>query len=205
MRKYRKNTVKGKQKGKKRPEWVKTAVLCDLMVSNNISAVAQKYDVPESTIRTWKAKAEKEPDGGESLWAKARAEQIQMMTHKAAQSANLNLDLIIHRLQAGARNIDRLDDIVKILAGSEKSEGIVKIDQKGELIAAAEIREKNKLTEDLEKELEKELAIRKSVVPNDKALNAYLRTLATIAAQQSGETAGANAENLLAGVQGDEF
>lgn len=54
---YRKNTVPGRQRGKKYPEAVKTAALCELLGNSNLSDVAKKYGVPESTLRGWMTKA----------------------------------------------------------------------------------------------------------------------------------------------------
>ena len=104
--KYRKNSVPGKQRGKKYSEAVRTACMCDLLVVDNLSDVAKKHGVPESTLRTWKAKAEKlGPEGEKSLWAQARDEQVKQIVLKAAQGARLGTELIVHRLEAGQRNI----------------------------------------------------------------------------------------------------
>ena len=54
--KYRKNSVKGQQRGKKYSEAVRTACMCDLLVMDNLSDVAKKHGVRESTLRSWKAK-----------------------------------------------------------------------------------------------------------------------------------------------------
>ena len=54
---YRDNTVKGKRRGSKWPAEIKTAALCDLLVNNNLSQVAARYGVPESTLRTWETEA----------------------------------------------------------------------------------------------------------------------------------------------------
>lgn len=100
--KYRKNSVKGQQRGKKYSEAVRTACMCDLLVMDNLSDVAKKHGVPESTLRTWKAKAEKlGPEGEKSLWAQARDEQVKQIALKAAQGARLGTELIVHRLEAG--------------------------------------------------------------------------------------------------------
>ena len=124
--KYRKNSVPGKQRGKKYSEAVRTACMCDLLVVDNLSDVAKKHGVPESTLRTWKAKAEKlGPEGEKSLWAQARDEQVKQIALKAAQGARLGTALIVHRLEAGQRNMQRCDEIDRILLGSEKSEGLV--------------------------------------------------------------------------------
>ena len=46
---YRDNTVKGTRRGSKWPEAVKTACMCDLLTDNNLSVVARRHGVPEST------------------------------------------------------------------------------------------------------------------------------------------------------------
>ena len=120
--KYRKNSVPGKQRGKKYSEAVRTACMCDLLVMDNLSDVAKKHGVPESTLRTWKAKAEKlGPEGEKSLWAQARDEQVKQIALKAAQGARLGTELIVHRLEAGQRNMQRCDEIDRILDKLKKS------------------------------------------------------------------------------------
>ena len=52
-RAYCKNTVKGKQRGKKYPAEFRAEVVMAMLDSNSICAVAKKYGVPESTIRSW--------------------------------------------------------------------------------------------------------------------------------------------------------
>ena len=47
---YRDNTVKGTRRGSKWPEAVKTACMCDLLTDNNLSVVARRHGVPESTL-----------------------------------------------------------------------------------------------------------------------------------------------------------
>ena len=46
--KYRKNSVKGQQRGKKYSEAVRTACMCDLLVMDNLSDVAKKHGVPKA-------------------------------------------------------------------------------------------------------------------------------------------------------------
>ena len=52
-RAYCKNTVAGKQRGKKYPAAFRAEVVMAMLGSNSICAVAKKYGVPESTIRSW--------------------------------------------------------------------------------------------------------------------------------------------------------
>ncbi len=125
--KYRKNSVPGKQRGKKYSEAVRTACMCDLLVMDSLSDVAKKHGVPESTLRTWKAKNRKSWGRRvkRALWAQARDEQVKQIALKAAPGARLGTELIVHRLEAGQRNMQRCDEIDRILLGSEKSEGLV--------------------------------------------------------------------------------
>ena len=52
-------------------------------------------------------------------------EQVKQIALKAAQGARLGTEPIVHRLEAGQRNMQRCDEIDRILLGSEKSEGLV--------------------------------------------------------------------------------
>lgn len=70
-RRYCKNTVPGKQgRGKKYPAAVRAEVVMAMIGSNSICAVARRYGVPESTIRSWMAEEAGKPDG---VFAAARA------------------------------------------------------------------------------------------------------------------------------------
>lgn len=72
QRKYCKNTVPGRQgRGKKYPAKVRAEVVMTMISANSICAVARKYGVPESTIRSWMAEEAKKPDG---VFAEARAQ-----------------------------------------------------------------------------------------------------------------------------------
>ena len=54
-RAYCKNTVKGSQRGRKYPPKVRAEVLMAMPSPGSICAVARRYGVPESTIRSWMA------------------------------------------------------------------------------------------------------------------------------------------------------
>ena len=54
-RAYCKNTVKGTRRGQKYPPKVRAEVLAAMLSSGSICAVARRYGVPESTIRSWMA------------------------------------------------------------------------------------------------------------------------------------------------------
>ena len=202
--KYRKNSVKGQQRGKKYSEAVRTACMCDLLVMDNRSDVAQKHGVPESTLRTGKAKAEKlGPEGEKSLWAQARDEQVKQIALKAAQGARLGTELIVHRLEAGQRNMQRCDEIDRILLGSEKSEGLVLWGD----TAVDEQRQRTKLDRELEERLRDQ---RDRIIPGDFALANMTRTLTSVSAKGAGEQGAAQAggkryEDYLDQLAGDEW
>ena len=205
--KYRKNSVKGQQRGKKYSEAVRTACMCDLLVVDNLSDVAKKHGVPESTLRTWKAKAEKlGPEGEKSLWAQARDEQVKQIALKAAQGARLGTELIVHRLEAGQRNMQRCDEIDRILLGSEKSEGLVLLGD----TAVDEQRQRTKLGRELEERLRDERQQRDRIIPGDFALANMTRTLTSVSAKGAGEQGAVQAggkryEDYLDQLAGDEW
>ena len=189
--KYRKNSVPGKQRGKKYSEAVRTACMCDLLVVDNLSDVAKKHGVPESTLRTWKAKAEK---------------LVKQIVLKAAQGARLGTELIVHRLEAGQRNMQRCDEIDRILLGSEKSEGLVLLGD----TAVDEQRQRTKLGRELEERLRDERQQRDRIIPGDFALANMTRTLTSVSAKGAGEQGAAQAggkryEDYLDQLAGDEW
>lgn len=109
-RRYCKNKTAGKHRGSKWPEEIKTAAICDLLVSNNICAVARKYGVPESTLRTWMAAAEKTgKDGKENLFEEARKEAIRKLNHNASQAAVNSVEYIRRRLEVNDSNAERYE------------------------------------------------------------------------------------------------
>lgn len=113
---YRKNTVKGSRKGQKWPEQTRTAALCDLLVGNNICAVARRYGVPESTLRSWMAAARKTGRKGEqSLFDAARAEQLRALGHLAAAGARASVEYAQRRLEIGARDAELCEEIQRRL------------------------------------------------------------------------------------------
>lgn len=189
-------------------EEVKTACLCALLSSDSLSAVARRYCVPESTLRAWKAKAEAlDADSEKGLWTRAREEQVKRVTVKAAEGARLSAELMCRRLEAGARNLARCEQIDRMLLGGEESGGLVLVDG----TAVDEARERVHLTPDLEKRLSDERAKRGSAIPSDAALSTMLRALSSISEKGAGElgaavnTGGADAGALLESVEGDEW
>lgn len=83
QRKYCKNTVPGRQgRGKKYPARVRAEVVMAMISSNSICAVARKYGVPESTIRSWMAEEAGKSDG---VFAEARA-QVGYLQQRVAEN-----------------------------------------------------------------------------------------------------------------------
>lgn len=101
---YRKNKTKGSRPGSKWPEEVRTGAMCDLLVSNNICAVARKYGVPESTLRTWMTAAKKKTDAEKKdLFAQERERQLRALGHMAAAGARNTVQYIVGRLEENDR------------------------------------------------------------------------------------------------------
>ena len=106
--KYHKNTVKGSRRGSKWPAEVKTAAMCDLLVSNNLSAVARRYNVPESTLRTWQTEARKiKPEEQKSLFDEARERELRAISRKASAAANCAVEQMRQRLERNALDCER--------------------------------------------------------------------------------------------------
>ena len=126
-RKYRKNTVAGSRKGSKWPEEVKTAALADLLVGNNLCAVARRHGVPESTLRSWLAAArKKEPGQIQSLFDDARRDALRALNHNAAAGARVSVEYIRRRLESSQRDAEiyesavaRLDEADGVREGGE--------------------------------------------------------------------------------------
>lgn len=79
-RAYCKNTVAGKQRGKKYSAAFRAEVVMAMLGSNSICAVAKKYGVPESTIRSWMS----EEAGRSDAFAKARQEAAREIAIRAS-------------------------------------------------------------------------------------------------------------------------
>lgn len=125
---------------------------------------------------------------------------------KAAQGARLGTALIVHRLEAGQRNMQRCDEIDRILLGSEKSEGLVLWGD----TAVDEQRQRTKLDRDLEERLRDERQQRGRIIPGDFALANMTRTLTSVSAKGAGEQGAAQAggkryEDYLDQLAGDEW
>lgn len=120
---YHDNTVKGTRRGKKWPEEIRTAAMCDLLVHNNLSDVARRYNVPESTLRTWMKQAErKKPEEKKSLFEKARETELRALARKASAAANCTVEYMRRRLERNLndaeiteycrRRLDELDGLI---------------------------------------------------------------------------------------------
>ena len=100
-RRYCKNTVPGRQgRGKKYPAKVRADVVMAMIGSNSICAVARKYGVPESTIRSWMAEEAKQPDGA---FAQARAEAAREIAARAALGARAQVGYLQQRVAENQR------------------------------------------------------------------------------------------------------
>lgn len=120
---YHDNTVKGTRRGKKWPEEIRTAAMCDLLVHNNLSDVARRYNVPESTLRTWMKQAErKKPEEKKSLFEKARETELRALARKASAAANCTVEYMRRRLERNLtdaqiteycrKRLDELDGLI---------------------------------------------------------------------------------------------
>lgn len=108
-RAYCKNTVKGKQRGKKYPAALRAEVIMAMLSSNSICAVARKYGVPESTIRSWVAE--------ESSRTDAFAKERQAAAREIAIRAGLGVKAQVSYLQGRAEENQRAAQIVEKLHG----------------------------------------------------------------------------------------
>lgn len=100
-RRYCKNTVPGRQgRGKKYPAKVRAEVVMAMIGTNSICAVARKYGVPESTIRSWMAEEAGKPDG---VFAAARAEAAREIAARAAVGAKAQVSYLQQRVAENQR------------------------------------------------------------------------------------------------------
>lgn len=99
-RAYCKNTVKGSQRGRKYPPKVRAEVLMAMLSSGSICAVARRYGVPESTIRSWMAEEAGKPDG---VFAEARAQAAREIAARAALGARAQVGYLQQRVAENRR------------------------------------------------------------------------------------------------------
>ena len=109
QRKYCKNTVPGRQgRGKKYPASVRAEVVMAMIGENSICAVARKYGVPESTIRSWMAEEAGKPDG---VFARARAEAAREIAARAALGAKAQVAYLQQRAAENQRAAEVADKL----------------------------------------------------------------------------------------------
>lgn len=109
QRKYCKNTVPGRQgRGKKYPAAVRAEVVMAMIGENSICAVARKYGVPESTIRSWMAEEAGKPDG---VFARARAEAAREIAARAALGAKVQVAYLQQRAAENQRAAEVVDKL----------------------------------------------------------------------------------------------
>ena len=95
-RAYCKNTVKGAQRGRKYPPKVRAEVLMAMLSSGSICAVARRYGVPESTIRSWMAEEAGRSDAfaiRASLGARAQVSYLQSRVDESQRAAQVQAKL----------------------------------------------------------------------------------------------------------------
>lgn len=102
-RRYCKNKTKGSRRGRKWDEATRTGVLMDMIAANNICAVARKWGVPESTIRTWISEEMAKPEG---IYEQARREAARQVAAAAADAALKQVGYLARRVEANARNAE---------------------------------------------------------------------------------------------------
>jgi len=178
-RRYCKNTVPGRQgRGKKYPAKVRAEVVMAMIGTNSICAVARKYGVPESTIRSWVAEEAKKPDGE---FAKARAEAAREIAARAALGAKAQVSYLQQRAAENQRAAEirtklqqRLDEDARarnyelgVLLKSEE-ENLQDAAETGLVIRSAPGTYDRQLTDEERTELEKQLERYESLAMSDK-------------------------------------
>lgn len=132
-RKYCKNKTPGSHPGQKWDQATRTGVLMDMIRTGNICAVARKWGVPESTIRTWIAKETKKPGG---FYEKARREYAQQLAAKAVGDALEMLGYLGERVKANRANAE----ICENLRGRLREDARARSWEVGKLLATEEER-----------------------------------------------------------------
>lgn len=111
-RRYCKNKTKGSRRGRKWDEATRTGVLMDMIAANNICAVARKWGVPESTIRTWISEEMEKPEG---VYEQARREAARQVAAAAANAALKQVGYLARRVEANARNAEICEGLAERL------------------------------------------------------------------------------------------
>ena len=98
-RAYCKNTVPGRQRGKKYPAALRAEVVMAMLSSSSICAVARKYRVPESTIRSWLAEEAKRGD----VWAEERRAAAREIALRASLGTRAQVTYLQGRVEEAGR------------------------------------------------------------------------------------------------------
>ncbi len=189
-------------------EEVKTACLCALLAGESVPQAAKRYGVAESTLRAWRAKGETGADG---WWMRAREEQMRRTALRAAEGARLSAELLCRRLEAGARNLARCEEIDRLLLECAQSAE----NAESERLAAADGTEEDAARARLAAEREKRLCSERKMcaeaIPSDAALSTMLRALASVSEKSAGalgaseQAAQARGEDPFEEIEGEEW
>lgn len=98
-RAYCKNTVPGRQRGRKYPPKFRAEVVMAMLTTNSICAVARRYGVPESTIRTWVAEEAKRGD----VWAEERRAAAREIALRASLGTRAQVSYLQSRVEENRR------------------------------------------------------------------------------------------------------
>ena len=193
QRKYCRNTVSGRQgRGRKYPAAVRAEVVMAMIGSNSICAVARKYGVPESTIRSWMAEEAKKPDG---VFAAARAEAAREIAARAALGAKAQVGYLQRRVAENQRAAEirakleqRLDEDARarkykigVLLKSEE-ENLQDAAETGLVVRSAPGTYDRQLSDEERSELEKQLQRYEEKAMSDKDAANVAAVLLTAAA-----------------------
>lgn len=98
-RAYCKNTVQGQQRGRKYKPKFRAEVVMAMLTTNSICAVARRYGVPESTIRTWVAEEAKRDD----VWAEERRAAAREIALRASLGTRAQVSYLQGRVEENQR------------------------------------------------------------------------------------------------------
>lgn len=138
-RAYCKNAVQGRQRGRKYPPKLRAEVVMAMVASNNVCAVARRYKVPESTIRSWLAEEAAKGDA----FAEARQAAAREIAVRASIGAKEQVAYLQGRVAESQRAAEirakldkRLEEGVR--AGDAEVGALLKTEQEA-LADAAEV------------------------------------------------------------------
>lgn len=191
-RRYCKNTVPGKQgRGRKYPAAVRAQVVMAMIGSNSICAVARKYGVPESTIRSWMAEEAGKPD---SVFAEARAQAAREIAARAAMGAKAQIGYLQQRVDENRRAAEvraklqaRLDEDARARSGigmllKSEEENLQDAAQTGLVVYASPGSYDRQLTDNEREELGKQLERYEAAAMSDRDAANVAAVLLTAAA-----------------------